>query len=95
MEWDEKKNRSNLKKHGISFEEASEVFNDPHSIEFYDEAHSTCDEDRYVCIGDIGGCVVIVVVYTDRDGRIRVISARQAEPNEKEVYYEHIKRTFG
>ena len=56
---------------------------------------STADEQRYVCIGDIGGFVVVFVVYQDKKGNIRMISARGAEPKEKEVYYEHLKRTIG
>ncbi len=95
MEWDEEKNKSNIKKHGISFEEAQEVFNDPNLIEYYDKANSSLDEDRYVCFGDIGNCLVIVVVYTDRQGKIRIISARKAEPIEEAKYYEHIKQTIG
>ncbi len=95
MEWDKKKNERNLKIHGISFEEAREVFNDPNAVEFYDESHSGENEDRYICIGDIGECVIITVVFTDRNGTTRIISARKATPKEEEKYYEHFKRTIG
>lgn len=90
----EKKNAINIKKHGISFEEAEEVFNDPNSIEFYDGKHSD-DEERYICLGDIGGLIILYVVYTDRNGLARIISARKAEPKEEAVYYEHLKKTLG
>lgn len=76
MEWSERKNKVNIKKHGISFQEAAEVFNDPNAIEFYDEAHSKSGEDRYVVIGDIGNFVIVVVVYTDKNGIERMITAR-------------------
>ena len=51
MEWDETKNELNIRKHGISFAEASEIFNDPNLIEFFDHAHSTTEEARYICYG--------------------------------------------
>ena len=95
MEWDNAKNQENIRKHGISFELAQAVFDDPNAIEYYDKEHSTADEQRYVCIGDIGGFVVVFVVYEDKHGNIRLISARCAEPNEKGAYYEHLKRTIG
>ena len=95
MEWDEAKNEINIKKHGISFDEAKEVFNDPNALELYDKEHSTSEEDRYICLGSIGECLIIVVVFTDRNGNIRLISARKAEPQEEAVYYEYIKRTIG
>lgn len=91
-EWDKKKNNLNQKKHGISLEEAQEVFQDPNAIEFFDEKHSE-KEDRYICIGDIGYLVIVVVIFTDRNGITRLISARPAEPCEEEIYYEHIKKT--
>ncbi len=95
MEWDKNKNKENIRKHGIAFEEAKEVFNDPNAIEFYDKLHSTENEDRYICIGDIGNYLLIVVIFTDRNGVTRIISARKAEPEEEAVYYEYLKRSFG
>lgn len=95
VEWDEEKNRLNKEKHGLSFEEAKEALDDPNAIEFYDKEHSSLDEDRYICIGDIGNFLIVYVVYTDRKGNIRMISARPAEPVEEARYYEHLKRTFG
>ena len=95
MEWDEAKNQTNIKKHGISFELAKHVFDDPNAIEYYDKEHSTMDEQRYICIGDVGGFLIVFVVYEDKQGNIRLISARQAEQKEKEAYYEHIRRAIG
>lgn len=95
MEWDNAKNQENIRKHGLSFELAQVVFNDPNAIEYYDKEHSTADEQRYICIGDIGGFVVVFVVYQDKQGNIRMISARGAEPKEKEAYYEYLKRAVG
>lgn len=94
FEWDEDKNASNKKKHGIGFEEAIEVFNDPNCLELFDRIHSSELEDRYICIGDIGGLLIVFVVYEDRRGVVRVISARRAEPKEEMAYYEHLERTF-
>ena len=94
IEWDEEKNQLNIRKHRISFEEAQNVFDDPNCFEIYDEAHSI-DEDRFICIGDIGGFVLVVVVFTERDGTTRIVSARRADRDEEELYYEHFKRTFG
>jgi uncharacterized DUF497 family protein len=90
--WDEPKDTINRKKHGLSFQEASVVFDDPYLMEFYDEAHSTWDEDRYFAIGLMGGKEVLFIVYTERDDEIRLITARKAEPIEEEAYYEHYKR---
>ncbi len=94
MLWDVEKNRIDIRKHKISFEEALSVFDDPNCVEIFDESHSI-DVDRYVCIGDIGGYVIVVVVFTGRDGSTRLISARRADREEEELYYEHIKRTLG
>lgn len=93
IEWDKKKNILNVKKHGLSFDEAKEVFNDPQLLEFFDAAHSSAEEDRYIGLGSIRGILVVVVVFHDRKGRIRIISARKANQREREVYFEHIRRT--
>lgn len=97
IEWDENKNRKNIRLHGISFEEAQRVLDDPNALELYDEGHSSEEEDRYVCIGDIGveDCLIVFVVITDRKGNIRLISARKATQKEKEAYYENLKRSLG
>ncbi len=84
VEWNETKNKNNIKKHGISFETAALVFADADRIEYYDELHST-EEDRYVVLGCVYG--VLFVVYTMRDNVSRLISARMATPTERKIYY--------
>lgn len=86
FEWDKSKEVKNVKKHGISFNVASNVFKDSARLEFYDETHSVY-EDRYITIGKVADLLIIVVVYTDRSGRIRIISARKANDREKEAYF--------
>lgn len=84
FEWDIKKEKINIEKHGISFKTASLVFNDENRIEYYDQLHST-DEDRFITIGLVGK--VIVVVYTERLSKYRIISARPATKEERRRYY--------
>jgi uncharacterized DUF497 family protein len=87
FEWDEAKEQINIEKHGIDFSTAALVFGDENRIEFFDERHST-EEDRYITIGSINGMLtVIMVVYTDREDTIRIISARKANEAERKVYY--------
>jgi uncharacterized DUF497 family protein len=86
FDWDEEKNEINKKKHGIDFEDAIHVFNDPYHAEIYDNVHST-DEERWIIIGDIGLIVLIVVTYREED-IIRIISAREASSMERRKYYE-------
>ena len=85
FEWDEEKDRSNRSKHGISFDEAKTVFNDPLSITIVDEAHSE-EEDRYIDIGSSAQGRVIVVSYTVRGPNIRIISCRKATKSERLTY---------
>jgi len=87
FEWDTKKARSNLAKHGISFDEASTAFGDPLSIAIGDPLHSE-REDRYVLIGCSFANTLLVVVHTERGGRIRIISARPATRRERLRYEE-------
>lgn len=86
FEWDDDKEQINIKKHGIDFSTAALVFGDSNRTEKYDETHSD-DEDRYITIGSIGGVVIVMVVYTERSGVIRIISARTASRREREAYY--------
>lgn len=88
FEWDTEKEKINMNKHGIDFDTASDVFYDENRIEKYDELHST-GEDRYITIGTINGVAfVVMVVYTERDSNIRIISARKATRKETEEYYD-------
>ena len=89
FEWDEEKNKANVKKHGIDFETAAHVFKDKNRIEYYDIVHSVF-EDRYITIGEIDEVlIVILVVYTERSDAIRIISARKATKQERRAYYDY------
>jgi len=84
--WDDAKAAQNDADHGVSFEAAKEVFKDPFAIERLDDRENY-GEDRYVIIGMVDGRV-LCVVYTLRNGIIRIISARGAEPHERRRYHE-------
>jgi uncharacterized DUF497 family protein len=85
FEWNDKKARLNKRKHKLAFEEASTVFGDPLSLTIPDTVHSVGD-DRFITIGTSDKNRLIVVVYTDNEDVIRIISARQASANEKKQY---------
>lgn len=76
FEWDSKKDAANRKKHGISFKEACEIFKGP--VLTAEDTREDYGEVRLISIGALAGLVVVVVVYTDREGRTRIISARKA-----------------
>jgi uncharacterized DUF497 family protein len=84
FEWDEVKARQNLDKHGIGFPLARRVFLDPNRLEF--ESGGEYDERRWVAIGRVVD-QVLVVIFTMRDEGHRIISARRAERNERERYW--------
>ena len=86
IEWDDRKAASNFARHGVTFEAARGVFRDPFALEFSDDREDY-GEERFVVIGMAGGRM-LVVVYTLRDERIRLISARGAEPHEQRHYHE-------
>jgi uncharacterized protein len=86
-EWDASKAARNLQKHGIAFEEAATVFEDPTFITAVDDEHSV-DEERYITIGRSSQDRLLIVAHTDRGGRIRIISARRATKREAEFYAE-------
>jgi len=87
FEWDERKNRANKKKHGVSFEEAQTVFLDEHALRFYDPDHSE-DEDRFIMLGMSFKLRTLVVChcYRSQDAIIRIVSARKATKNEAAAY---------
>lgn len=85
FEWDEAKANTNRRKHGASFQEASSVFRDPMSRTIYDDDHSM-DEDRYITIGVSDRARLILVSHCEREGRIRIISARPLNPQEREAF---------
>ena len=84
FEWDDKKDKANKKKHGVSFESAAYVFFDPKHVEIPDEDHSD-DETRYNVVGLVNK--VLFVVCTDRGEATRIISARKATAKERSRYY--------
>ena len=86
--WNEDKAAGNHKKHGIAFEEAATVFNDPYFIDFFDPDHSD-DEDRFIIIGMSNRQRLLIVSYTERLNGIRVISARETTRQERTIYEEY------
>lgn len=85
FEWDEEKAKANLRNHKISFDEAKTVFADINSITIFDPKHSDT-EARFIDIGLSAQGRLLVVVYTERADRIRLISCRQATPGEQKRY---------
>ncbi len=88
FEWDEDKNRENIKKHGVSFQEAQTVFLDENAMRFFDPDHSR-DEDRFIMLGMSFKLRVLVVCHCHRknDTVIRIISARKADKHEAKDYW--------
>lgn len=91
FEWDSEKNAINQKKHGVSFETAVRAFNDPFLLDEYDSNHSTEYEDRTSSLGMVYGVLILFIIHTERDGRVRIISARKATKNERIAYERHRK----
>ncbi len=91
IEWDRAKAAANRLKHGVAFEEAAAVFFDPLAITHDDPDHSI-DEDRFLIAGYSTRERILVVSYTYRDDRVRIISARPATPRERKVYEKGITR---
>jgi uncharacterized protein len=91
VEWDERKNVENQRKHRLSFEEAQELFaSGVDYLEIFDELHSE-SEDRFIAIGPIARGLVLVV-WTDRDDEvIRIISARWATERERALYHTYLE----
>ena len=87
--WDAKKAASNLARHGVSFQEAITVFDDPLFVIFADPDHSL-REKRFIMMGESNRQRLLVVAYTERLNEIRLISARKARPQEREAYEEEI-----
>lgn len=87
FEWDEEKAKKNRSKHGVSFEEASTVFADALAVTIADPLHSE-EEDRFISIGESERMRLLVVSFTDREDRIRIISARFASRRERKRYEE-------
>jgi uncharacterized protein len=87
FQWDDCKATQNYVNHGITFEVAREVFNDPFALDWPDDSESY-GEERYCIIGMVEGRLLFVA-YTMRGDGIRIISARGAEPHERRRYHEY------
>ena len=87
FDWDQTKASANLSKHGVSFDEARTVFDDPLYVDFYDPDHSD-DERRYVIFGQSERGRLLMVSYTEADDGVRIISSREATPAERKEYEE-------
>lgn len=87
FEWDEAKAHANKTKHGVAFEEAKTVFDDPFFVDFYDPDHSN-DEHRYIILGESVHHHLLMVFYAERGDDIRLISARKATQRERRDYEE-------
>jgi uncharacterized protein len=85
FEWDPFKAKINIQKHGVSFEEASTVFDDPLAVIFDDETHSTY-EHREIIIGHSAQNRLLLISFTERDANLRLISARRATVREQRDY---------
>ena len=87
FEWDSAKATANLKKHGVSFEEARSVFYDEFAVQFFDDSHSS-DEERFLLLGMSTGARLLLVCHCEREPRntVRIISARKATKRESAFY---------
>lgn len=85
FEWHEEKSAFNLKKHGVSFSEASTVWQDHFNIELFDHGHSA-DENRFLMIGESSQHRFLIISFTERENKIRIISARELTSAERKAY---------
>jgi uncharacterized DUF497 family protein len=81
FEWDDRKSQANVAKHGISFEDASEMFYSPTLV----RRSPRNDEERWIAIGEVNGRI-ISTIFARRNDSIRIISARHPRPNEEKAY---------
>lgn len=86
FEWDDEKEAINIRKHGVSFSEAKQAFEDENAVELYDVAHSD-DEIRFQILG-AANRRLLFVAFTERSSKTRIISAREAESKEVKIYHE-------
>jgi uncharacterized DUF497 family protein len=95
FEWDKNKEKTNILKHGVTFEEASYVFADPFVLSKFDDDHSD-DEDRYILLGKSLSETILVVIHTFKDQNgielVRIISARKATKKERKVYQKRCQK---
>lgn len=91
FEWDPEKNIANRRKHGLSFEEAALIFDGP----MLTAPDQSTGEVRDKSFGLLGGMVVVCVIHTERNGKIRIISARKATASERKQFDVHLKKALG
>jgi len=92
FEWDKKKEKVNVKKHGVSFEDARTAFYDEHALQFFDPDHSE-SEERFILLGTNHKLKTLVVCHCFRESEtvIRIISARAADKGEYDAYWSQRK----
>ncbi|MFT5400174.1 MAG: uncharacterized DUF497 family protein [Planctomycetota bacterium] len=92
FEWNKRKESANIKKHGISFEEARTSFYDENAIQFFDPDHSI-EEDRFILLGVSHklNTVVVCHCFKEEETTVRIISARKADKDEANIYWSHRK----
>lgn len=92
FDWDEDKYKTNIKDHGIRFEDAQKIFDGPVLTEIDERYHY--DEVREITLGMLNGVLVLMVVHTDREDVTRLISARKATAKERRRYEKAIRESF-
>ena len=85
FDWDPEKAAANLKRHDVSFDEASTVWNDYFNIELFDHDHSV-EENRFLMIVESAEQRLLIISFTERGNRVRIISARELTPKERREY---------
>lgn len=88
FEWDSRKARENARKHTVTFDEATTVFNDPLALTFVDDAHSH-GEQRFLTLGTSSDGRLLVVSHVDRAGTLRLLSARRMTSRERRDYEQY------
>ena len=95
FEWDKTKEKTNIQKHGVTFEQASYVFADPFALNKFDEEHSDY-EDRWIILGKSLNQTLLLVVHTFRNNDdvefVRIISARKATKKEQQAYQKRCQK---
>ena len=92
FEWDEAKNRENIAKHGVRFEDAARIFEGP--VVSWTDDREDYGEVREISIGMVGGAAIVTVAHTDRGSTVRIISARPASRAERRRYEETLRNAL-